>query len=156
MKDVGLGNDCRTLLAVLALSNHNFKVLHWNACGDNFDTLHAIGAKYYDKTNEDEDKVAEICMRLDAKAVSFSDIVPLTKEVNLYNELQCVDVSKTNFYDLCQVILKNIFDAICAVLENSAIDNTQYAGIRSDLEAILSEYDLELNFLNKRRIVMGE
>lgn len=145
----------KELTAVFVFEAHNFKVLHWMAKGKQFDRVHTkLSSDYYDMVSADADVVAEYGLRLDETVPSYPDVLSILKDSDIQFEVvegsDFIDyetfVEKTNHILGC--ILKSLF----AVYENEEVKKIENVGIKSGIEGLIDKYDLEMRFLNKRRI----
>lgn len=140
------------LQALFTIYSSNFRMLHWKACGENFDSGHAIAGDYYDKIGDDIDDIAEVMMR--------ENIIPLTLEecIDAKHEMQMslVDIRSDKNYSKTEIIhfagrmLQDILKGIEETLED--YQGSSQVGIRSYFEGLYDKYDKEANYLNKRRM----
>ena len=146
-------NNLKILDAVLRLYEQNFRNLHWNSYGEDFNDSHkSITTEYYELLSDIIDKVAEMmCMShcspanyLEAYELvnsSFSKRI-LIDSNKLYTRKEIVLLSQKMFEDLANLI-SNVIESY-----KNPID----AGIRSEFESILYQITLQYRYINERRI----
>lgn len=147
----------RLLFALLIIHRTNFQMLHWKVCGSDFDNAHNnVTNNYYEKVTADIDDVAEMLMRQGMNPLGYYDVVKLladsdVKKIIVDND---EDYSKKEAFQICDVILEQICEAIIGCLEDLEEENQPNinAGVKSYYENLLDQYDKEYRFLNKRRI----
>lgn len=143
------------LNAMLRLYESNYRNLHWNSKGIDFNDSHkSITTDYYEMISESIDEVAEFISRLGGNAPNYMEVCEILNSqerryliVNsseLYSREQIVQLSDTMLNDICTLISE--------CLEDSDMQETINAGIKSDLESMLSKYDLQARYINKRRL----
>ena len=143
------------LNAMLRLYESNYRNLHWNSKGIDFNDSHkSITTDYYEMISESIDEVAEFISRLGGNAPNYMEVCEILNSqerryliVNsseLYSREQIVQLSDTMLNDICTLISE--------CLEDSDMQETINAGIKSDLESMLSKYDLQAIYINKRRL----
>lgn len=143
------------LNSVLRLYESNYRNLHWNSKGIDFNDSHkSITTEYYEMISESIDEVAEFISRLGGNAPNYMEVCEILNKqekrymiINsseLYTRQQIVEVSDVMLNDICTLI------AEC--LEESVMQETINAGIKSDLESMLSKYDLQARYINKRKL----
>lgn len=143
------------LNAMLRLYESNYRNLHWNSKGIDFNDSHkSITTDYYEMISESIDEVAEFISRLGGNAPNYMEVCEILNSqerryliVNsseLYSREQIVQLSDTMLNDICTLISE--------CLEDSVMQETINAGIKSDLESMLSKYDLQARYINKRRL----
>ena len=143
------------LNAMLRLYESNYRNLHWNSKGIDFNDSHkSITTDYYEMISESIDEVAEFISRLGGNAPNYMEVCEILNSqerryliVNsseLYSREQIIQLSDTMLNDICTLISE--------CLEDSDMQETINAGIKSDLESMLSKYDLQARYINKRRL----
>ena len=70
----------KTLLSALVLHTHNFRVLHWNCCGLDFDATHELMSSYGDKLSEFTDEVAESLISTGGSPVNLFTAMTILKD----------------------------------------------------------------------------
>lgn len=139
--------------AVLRIYEQNFRNLHWNSKGIEFNDSHKnITTEYYEMVSEDVDKVAELLAMLNIDAFNYLEAADyITKSETKYF---IVD-SKTHYskLEICK-FADIMLNDICGILSDAIeeLSNPLDAGIRSELETMLYNYSLQARYLNKRRI----
>lgn len=151
-----MGDKLLELNAVLRLYESNFRNLHWNAAGIDFNDSHkSISTDYYDLCGKYVDITAEMIVRLSGQNppnyVEVGGILENTDHdyviidsTRLYSREDIVHLSDTMLGDICTIVVDILTDEVLQTPIN--------AGIKSDLEAMLSEFDLQYRYINKRRI----
>lgn len=138
--------------ALLRLYEQNFRNLHWNAKGEDFNDSHkSITTEYYEMVSEDVDKVAEILAMMGENPCNYPQALEIINAdegkfvivdtEKLYTRAEIIEISGIMFNDIC-----NILSVIITEMENP-LD----AGIRSELETLLYNYTLQYRYINKRR-----
>lgn len=140
--------------ALLRLYEQNFRNLHWNAKGEDFNDSHkSITTEYYEMVSEDVDKIAEILAMLGTNPCNYPqamDIIGQQAEKylivdnsKLYTRAEIIEISEIMFNDICNLLSESIEE----------LNNPLDAGIRSELETLLYNYTLQHRYINKRRMV---
>ena len=140
------------LNAILRFHSSNFQNLHWNAAGEEFDDAHKdITTGYYELCEKYIDVTAEMIARLDGFALNFW-------EVSEMSEGQWTGVASDRLYsrtDICEIaagLLEEINNCICECLSSAIMQDVENAGMKSTLEAMQDEFDIEDIFINTRRL----
>jgi DNA-binding ferritin-like protein len=153
-----MNSPLQKLNAVLRMYESNFRILHWNAKGIDFNDSHkSITTEYYEMIGKTIDQIAEIMARLGENVPNYVEVLNILKSDNnkdymiidpsdLYTREQIVKLADTMLNDICLVIIDCLEDPS---IQNLAIN----AGIKSELESIYSEYDLQARYINKRRLM---
>lgn len=144
------------LLTKLTVFGENIRMLHWNAKGDEFGYVHdTLTNDLYEKLSDDVDRVAEIMIRLSCRPLNILEIVQVQQknieDIFIVNSNYLYD--KDSVYKNIQKMLKSIMETIEEILELEVIQDVKNTGIRSDLEAMHNEYDIERRFKNARRLM---
>ena len=152
--DGELGKVFRTLQSNLTIFANNIKMLHWNCKGDEFGCMHdELTNDLYDKMTDDVDRVAEMMIRLSLRPLNLYEVVEIGEE----NDTPVVNSNylyeKEEVYKYIQKMLIVIMKNIEETLELDVIQDIKNTGIRSDLEAMHNEYDIERRFKNARRLL---
>lgn len=146
--------NLRLLLSLLLVYRSNFHLIHWLAKGKHFDRVHALANEYYDMLLEDADAIAEMCMRLKIRPVNYLEA---SKELENCKDQKFLLVASDEDYDLedliskTDIMLNDILSCIEVILESAELKERCNVGIKSDLEAMHSKYDLEARYKNVRR-----
>lgn len=147
-------NKLLVLNAILRLYHANFLNLHWNSKGEEFNDAHkSISTEYYELCEKYIDLTAEMAARLGGNPLNYVQVAifaqkedkPLVDSKILYTRKQIIE------YADC--MLGDVIVAIKACLEDSCMENTINAGIKSDLEAMLNDFDIQYRYINKRRMM---
>ena len=138
----------------LTIFANNVKMLHWNCKGNEFGAVHdGLTNELYDKMTDDVDRVAEMMIRLSLRPLNLYEVVEIGEE----NDTPVVNSNylyeKEEVYKYIQKMLIVIMKNIEETLELDAIQDIKNTGIRSDLEAMHNEYDIERRFKNARRLL---
>lgn len=134
--------------AVLDVYIKNFKILHWLACGVDFDKQHNMAAEYYDKLTDDLDAIAEIGLRVDVKPVSYNEAYEiLNKDHNSFLVLSTEEnISFKDFLKYTDIMFKDLTTLIEDVLKSEGPN----IGMKSYFENLYNEYDHIRSYLIKR------
>lgn len=145
--------NLKELLAVFVVYSHNFKVLHWQAIGNKFDRIHKIAEEYYGMTSSDTDKIAEMGARLGFDSVGFSEAIEILD--SLEGDYLVLKADKKyeypEFVIVADAMLKQLLSCLENVHESEELQDIHNMGIKSDIEAMHSTYDLQYRYLNARR-----
>lgn len=144
------------LNAVLRLYESNFRNLHWNSTGNEFNDAHkSITTDYYDMIGGDVDKIAEIMTMLGQNAPNYIEVVDVIKNHQDKNFL-IIDTSvlynREEIIKFSDIMLNDICELLADCLTDEVLSDPMNAGIKSELESILYNYTLESRYINKRRI----
>jgi DNA-binding ferritin-like protein len=138
--------------ALLRLYEQNFRNLHWNAKGEDFNDSHkSITTEYYEMVSEDVDKIAEILAMLGTNPCNYPQALEIINadpgkfvivdNNKLYTRAEIIEISGIMFKDICNILSVAIEE----------LENPLDAGIRSELETLLYNYTLQYRYINKRR-----
>lgn len=147
------------LNSVLRLYESNFRNLHWNSVGEEFNDSHkSITTEYYNMISITIDVTAEMLAMLGCNAPNYVEALE-----NLKNgERNYMVVDSNVLYDrrkivvFANVMLKDICELISEVLREDEINDPRNVGIKSELESILYQYDLQCRYINAKRIQVEE
>lgn len=139
--------------AMLRLYEQNFRNLHWNSIGLEFNDSHKnITTEYYEMLSDTVDEIAEILCMVDMDPANYMEAMDIVSGSSMkylivdskkkYTKAEIVTESQTMLTDICNSL------AVIA----SSIEEPIYAGIKSGLEDMLYKYSKEMMYLNKRRI----
>ena len=139
--------------AMLRLYEQNFRNLHWNSVGLEFNDSHKnITTEYYEMVSDTVDEIAEILCMVDLDPANYMEAI------NILNSSNCnfLIIDSKKKYTKAEIVKESqvMLSDICNSLANiaSSVEEPIYAGIKSDLEDILYKYSKEMMYLNKRRI----
>ena len=147
--------NCFCLLnSVLRLYESNFRNLHWNSAGNEFNDAHkSITTDYYDMIGGDIDKIAEIIAMLGENAPNYIEVLDIIK--NQDKNFLIIDssalYSREEIIKFADIMLNDICILLSCCLESEVLSDPMNAGIKSELESILYNYTLEARYINKRR-----
>jgi len=138
--------------AVLRLYEQNFRNLHWNAKGNDFNDSHkSITTEYYEMVSKDIDAIAEMLAMFNIDPFNYIEAVEyITKSENKYLVIDSkVHYTRAQIIDFSAVMLS----CICTILADAIEEMTNPidAGIKSELETMLYNYSLQTRYINKRR-----
>ena len=146
--------DFRIFLSVLIIYQHNFRILHWKASGNNFNMIHEWADTYYNTLNTYIDKIAEISMRLNQNPVNYKEAAELLESYSDH-DFTLLDANDDYYIDCftscCDVMFADILKCIEELLQSSELEDIKNVGIKSDLESMYSEIDLQYRYINARR-----
>lgn len=139
--------------AMLRLYEQNFRNLHWNSIGLEFNDSHKnITTEYYEMLSETVDEVAEILCMVNIDPVNYMEAMAILDGSSMkylivdskkkYTKGEIVTESQTMLTDIC--------NSLATIA--SSIEEPIYAGIKSGLEDMLYKYSKEMMYLNKRRM----
>ena len=143
----------KLLDAVLRLYEQNFRNLHWNSVGLEFNDSHKnITTEYYEMVSEDVDAVAEILCMFNVNPANYIEAYDMISKSE--SKFLIVDSSKkytkAEIVDLSETMLKDICELVAAII--TQIQNPLDAGIKSEFESMLFKYSKEARYLNARRM----
>ena len=145
----------KELLAALIVCENNFRVLHWQFKGDQFDSYHKnTTSEYESMCREQADVIAEIIARLGGTPLNIAEVVEIIDS----SEREYLVVDSSSYYAKEDVIdnSEDMFKIILNLIEN-ALDMDEIAndksnvGIKSTLESMHEKFDLQYRYINKRR-----
>ena len=146
----------KDLHIALRLYHANFMNLHWNAKGEGFDDAHKrITTDYYDLCYKHIDTTAEMLARLNISCPNYIESAYyidkaehhfyMVDSSKLYNKMEIMRIASS--------MLNDILSLIEASLKDECIeDDPANVGIKSDLESMHSEFDLQARYINARRL----
>lgn len=146
-------NKLIKLNALLRVNESNFLNLHWNASGEDFNDSHkGITTDYYELCNKYVDITAEMITRFGKNPLNFIEICKVAEKC----EFVIVDsqrlYTRKEIIEFSQTMLKDIISILVECLDDIELKNTINAGIKSTLENMLEEFDLQYRYINKRRL----
>lgn len=143
------------LLAALLINESNFKVMHWMSKGHEFDSIHKnITTEYYDMCDDNADKVAEMCIRLDIDPLNYREALEVAEKSDKKFIIvkSDKDYSKDEIIETADHIFRTILELIEACLQEDEIaKDIKNVGIKAELESMHSEFDLQFRYINARR-----
>lgn len=137
------------LLTMMIISEANFRTIHWMVAGMKFNEMHLGADDFRKMVADDIDVVAEMILRR-------TDSIPTLKNV-CGNERLIYDpegnyIDFPKYLSLVSTILNGIKNAIGECLADPEItENPENVGIKAELEGLYNKYDLQANYLIKRR-----
>lgn len=140
--------------AVLRIYEQNFRNLHWNSAGMEFNDSHkSITTEYYEMVSDDIDKVAEILAILGVNPFNYLEAADfITKSDNKYFIVDSQTLySREEICKFADIMLNDICTILAAAIEE--LDSPINAGVKSELETLLYNYTLQARYINKRRLV---
>ena len=144
----------KDLLAVFIIYGHNFKVLHWQANGHRFDRIHKLANEFYDYLADDTDTIAEMAARVGQNSLGYIEAAETLKSLD--GKFVVVEADKLynfeQFADITNAMFDGILKALMVAHESEEIADIKNIGIKSELESIYNKYDLQMRYLNKRRL----
>lgn len=164
------------LNALLRVYHDNFLNLHWNSIGEEFNDAHkSISTDYYELCDKYIDSTAEMIARLGKNPYNYKEVCsvvfpqvqePVVKESSYSSLLEYSDLAvgyilidsnilytRKDIIEKSNIMLKDILRLIEDCLSAEGSDNIENVGIKSDLEAMHSEFDLQYRYINRRRIM---
>lgn len=144
------------LLNVLIVYRSNFQNLHWNSVGENFDNAHKeISSDYYEKVSGTIDTIAEMCCRLNIMPLNYKEVFDA---ISGYDAQYLVVESqhlygRTEIVQMSDIMLKDITRLLAETITSEEMQTPINAGMRSELETILNEYDIQARFINSRKLM---
>ena len=144
----------KELDAILRIYETNFRVLHWNSIGIDFNDSHKeITTEYYEMVSGTIDKIAEMLCMLGENPCNYLEAVKIAMN---NGEHKYVVVKSTEKYDRPAIVgLSNMMLMDICQLLSDCIEEVQEpinAGIKSELESILFDYTLQARYINARRL----
>lgn len=149
-------NKLIKLNAILRLYHQNFLNLHWNSAGEEFNDAHkSISTDYYELCDKYIDTTAEMICRLGGNPLNYIQVVEfLTNQDSKYFVTDSSKMyERKDIIKWSDVMLGDILKNIEEVLEDDEAEDSCNIGIKSDLEAMHSEFDLQYRYINKRRMM---
>lgn len=147
--------DFKLFLSVLLVYRSNFHLLHWQASGHEFHTQHDKSAEYYNKVLEDADTIAEVLMRLDYNPVNYIEAYSLLHDHSDHEFIVLpseIKFSMKDFIEFSDVMFGDILLCIEELLQGEEMQEISNIGIKSKLEQMHDEYDLQKRYINKHRV----
>ena len=138
--------------ALMRIYEQNFRNLHWNAKGEDFNDSHkSITTEYYEMLSKDVDAIAEMLCMFEINPCNYPQAIEIISNDSnshiivdsskLYSRRDIIEFADVMFSDICKLLSE------CIEGMNNPID----AGIRSELETMLYNYTLQYRYINKRR-----
>ena len=155
-----MNNSCLLELhSVLRLYSSNLSNIHWNSCGVEFNDSHVnITDGLIDLFHKWIDPVGEMLTRLGINPLNYAEVFDLIK--NSSNDYFIAESAKMytrkEIITIADIMLKDIVTLLCTALESEEMKVTINAGIKSELEGMLNDFDLQYRYLNKRRLLCND
>ena len=147
-----LATKFKMLNDVMRLYENNFRIMHWNSAGEEFNDGHVnITEKYYDMLAENIDKVSEIMGMLNIFPDGY-DLDTLPEDNRFIRVDSNKYYSRKEAIEISEQMLNDISNLIVIVLEDQIINLPNNAGIKSELETLLYTIQFESRYLNKRKL----
>lgn len=147
-----LATKFKMLNDVMRLYENNFRIMHWNSTGEEFNDGHVnITEKYYDMLAENIDKVSEIMGMLNIFPDGY-DLDTLPEDNRFIRVDSNKYYSRKEAIEISEQMLNDISNLIVIVLEDQIINLPNNAGIKSELETLLYTIQFESRYLNKRKL----
>lgn len=150
-------NNLYNLHIALRVYHSNLLNLHWNSHGMDFNDSHKdITTEYYELCDKYIDITAEMLARLNIFAPNYIEVVDYMSKSE--DKFHIVDSAKLYSREEIVALVDKMFESILFYIEKSLEDeeiknNIKNVGIKSDLESMYSEFDLQYRYINKRRMV---
>lgn len=145
----------KELLAVLLIHETNFKVLHWMACGSEFDSYHKdTTSEYYDMCSDKADEVAEMILRMGGSIINYAEALDIIDDSELDHLMIKSDCcyKASDIQENSQIMFADILGLIETALQDDNIaNNIKNVSIKASLESMHGDFDLQYRYLNKRR-----
>lgn len=149
----------KVLIAMFNVYADNFRVIHWGAKGKQFDRIHSISQKYYDMISEDIDVLAEMALRVDEEPCIFLNTLEVLSKYEgrkffIFEKFQ--DSDYDSFIKISTTMLQDIVLSLVEILDTDLFKGDSdearvNVGIKSEIEGLISKYDLEARYLCARR-----
>lgn len=143
------------LLARLMVYETNLRVLHWQVTGKGFDRAHSgITDPMTAQIHSDVDVVAEKLIMLGGNPLDYLSVIRTIKEGCPDVKFASADTSYSakEVYDAIEGICASICHSIEECLADPLIQQPNNVSIKARLEGMHEYYDLQMRFLNKRRL----
>ena len=143
------------LNAVMRLYESNFRNLHWNSVGNEFNDAHKeITTEYYELLAGTIDQISEIMAMFGLKAPNYIEVLDILKESSLSYCIVDSNVvyTRADIIKFSDIMLGDICKLLADVLDDEQLEDTINAGIKSELENILYQFTLQYRYINKRRL----
>lgn len=143
----------KLLDALLRLYEQNFRNLHWNSVGEDFNDSHkSITTEYYEMLSKDVDFIAEVLCMYNTNPVNYMEAAEmissaeskylLVESGRKYTRKEICEYADVMFKDICKLLSEII----------AQVQNPMDAGIKSELETMLYRYTLQSRYINARRL----
>lgn len=145
----------KRLLARLMVYETNMRVLHWQVVGKGFDRTHSgITDPMTDQIHSDVDVVAEKLIMLGGTPLDYLSVIRTIKDGCSDVKFASADTSYSSeeVYKAIDGICSSICHSIEECLADSLIQQPNNVSIKARLEGMHEYYDLQMRFLNKRRL----
>lgn len=146
-------NNFTKMLAILVYYQHNFRILHWNVKGKDFDQYHQLMKEYSDKLEEYVDQIAEMAVMTNDAPVSFQTTVSIltNDDSTAYYSADITDTYTSEMIVECiDIMFGHILTALKNLMDYHKVQNNPV--IKTELENMYAYFDKELNYKNKRRL----
>jgi len=146
----------KELDTVLRVYEQNFRNLHWNAKGPDFDDSHkAITTEYYEMLAGTIDDYAEILCMMNITPANYLDAAQRIQTSE--NKYVIIDPAKlynrNEIIEFADIMFKDIIMLLTQIIELLDRNEGPSAGIKSELETVLFNYNKQCIYINKRRTI---
>lgn len=147
-------NKLLVLNALLRIYNANFLNLHWNCRGEEFNDAHkSISTEYYELCDKYIDLTAEMAARLGGNPLNYIQVAIYAQKEDKPIVDSKILYTRKDIIEYADCMLGDIVNSIKECLEDPCMENTINAGIKSDLETMLNDFDIQYRYINKRRMM---
>lgn len=145
----------KELFCVLCIYHFNFRNMHWNSVGENFDNAHKeITTEYYEMLDGTIDTVGEMLTRLGINPCNYVEVLKFIKETDgnymVVESSQLYD--RTAIVTMSETMLTDIVKLMVAAWDSEEMKNPMNVGIKSTLESLINDYDMQARYINKRKM----
>ena len=148
-------DSMKKLLARLMVYETNMRVLHWQVTGKGFDRAHSgITDPMTDQIHSDVDVVAEKLIMIGGTPLDYLGVIRIIKESCPDVKFASADTSYSvkEVYSAVEGICASICHSIEECLADPVIQKPNNVSIKARLEGMHEYYDLQMRFLNRRRL----
>lgn len=147
-----LSENLILLNAILRYHASNFQMLHWNAVGEDFNDAHAnISTDYYKLCDSYIDLTAEMVGRLDYFVYDYATVAQVAEDEKWSSVNSEELYTRDEVISISDQLLAEVVSVVEACLDSDEVNTSKNAGIRSGLENMQDEFDLQVRYVNKRR-----
>ena len=143
----------KNLLALVMFHKHNIHMLHWNLCGDEFQSNHEYMGELYGEMEDHIDSIAEMYIQEGGTPLTYKEMIDYLMADNA--DHTCVSSSilydKTKAFTLAIQMFNEIIAAIDACYSDESVPRAH----QSELETMQAWYMLRAKYLMPRRLTQA-
>lgn len=133
----------RKLQALLIVHQYNFRILHWNVTGVDFDPVHELMSDYYEKLGEFIDGIVEISILSGVDVVSVFDAAKTNSDKALDSNKK---YTSEEVFKHTKEILRDLIEGM-----DEAIEDCEHEDVKDEIKTMQFWIRKELSYKTSQR-----